>query len=379
MRQDLERIRIPGEDEARERTRAVVLAAFAERQPARRPSHWPRVAAIAVALAALGAAALSSPGRAVLDELREAVGVERAQPALFSLPAPGRLLVSSDAGVWVVERDGSRRLLEGYREASWSPFGRYLVATKPNELAALEPDGHVRWTLARPGVHSPRWTGTEVDTRIAYVDGTGLRVVAGDGTGDRLLVPGFRGALAWKPGRPFTLAYASGRSVIVRNIDSGRVLWRVAPGSASQLVRVEWSASGNRLLVASERSLTVYDARAGTPLSSGPGMARISSAALASTGRAVVFAQATARQSVLWAIPRIRPDANAARRLFSGPGTFAQVSWSPNAEWLLLAWPDADQWVFLRARGRGIRAVSNVSEQFRSQTFPRIEGWCCAP
>src|SRR5919108_369433 len=52
-------------------------------------------------------------------ELHETVGIEHAQPALFSLPSPGRLLVASDAGVWVVREDGSKRLLGPYREASW--------------------------------------------------------------------------------------------------------------------------------------------------------------------------------------------------------------------------------------------------------------------
>jgi hypothetical protein len=37
--------------------------------------------------------------------------------------------------------------------------------------------------------------------------------------------------------------------------------------------------------------------------------------------------------------------------------------------------------VFVRADGgtRHIRAVANVSEQFRSRAFPRVEGWCCGP
>ena len=73
-------------------------------------------------------ALLSPPGRAVLDEIREVVGVERAQPALFSLPAPGRLLVTADSGAWVVERGrleaAARRLSRGI----WSPFGRFVVA-----------------------------------------------------------------------------------------------------------------------------------------------------------------------------------------------------------------------------------------------------------
>ena len=34
--------------------------------------------------------------------------------------------------------DGSKRLLGGYREASWSPFGHFVVAARPNELVALE-------------------------------------------------------------------------------------------------------------------------------------------------------------------------------------------------------------------------------------------------
>ena len=226
MKRELERVDIPGEHEARERTWPVVAAAFTERSPVPRPSHWPRVAAVALAVSALVAATVSSPGRAVLDEIREVVGVERAQPALFSLPAPGRLLVASDAGVWVVSEDGSRRLLGDYREATWSPFGRFVAVTRENELAALEPDGDVRWTLPRRGVTSPSWSGTETDTRVAYIDGTGVRVVAGDGTGDRLLLPGTRGLVAWQPGPARLLAVASPREIRILDVASRRTIWR---------------------------------------------------------------------------------------------------------------------------------------------------------
>ncbi|MBA2385411.1 MAG: hypothetical protein H0V68_12225, partial [Actinobacteria bacterium] len=126
MRRELERIEIPGEHEVRERSWAVVQAAFAEHEPQPRRRSWKPVAALALVLA-VAAGLLSPPGRAVLDGIREVVGVENAQPALFSLPAPGRLLVTSDAGTWVVDRDGSKRLLGSYREASWSPFGRFVV------------------------------------------------------------------------------------------------------------------------------------------------------------------------------------------------------------------------------------------------------------
>ena len=145
-------------------------AAFAEREPQLPRRSWKPIAAIAIVLVVV-AGLLSPPGRAVLDDIREVVGVEKAQPALFSLPAPGRLLVTSDAGAWVVDQDGSKRLLGSYREASWSPFGRFVVASRANELVALTPEGDVRWSLARPNVRFPRWGGTETDTRIAYLVG----------------------------------------------------------------------------------------------------------------------------------------------------------------------------------------------------------------
>ena len=314
MRRELERIEIPGEHGARARTWSVVARAFHERPPTRQRAEWPRLAAVAIALAALAAAALSSPGRAVLDEVREVVGVERAQPALFSLPAEGRLLVASDAGVWVVQQDGSKRLLGSYREASWSPFGRFVVAARENELAALEPDGDVRWTLARPGVRFAVWTGSETDTRIAYVDRTGVRVVAGDGTGDRLVARGGGGPLRWRPGRRFELVYvdAQGRTVVV-DVTNGRR--DVRPRSpAPRQVRVVRRGGDSRVLV----------------------------------GGRIVF--------------------RASGRLL-GPVR------SPDGRWLVVGWPTADQWVFVRANGKRIRAVSNVSEQFRSRSFPRVEGW----
>ena len=310
MRRELERIEIPGEHEARERSLAVVRGAFAEREA--QPPHrsWKPIAAIAVALVVL-AGLLSSPGRAVLDNIREVVGVEKAQPALFSLPAPGRLLVTADSGAWVVEQDGSKRLLGSYREASWSPFGRFVVASRRNELVALTPHGDVRWSLARPNVRFPRWGGTKTDTRIAYITGNELRVVGGDGKGDRVLdrpVP--RRAPLWRPGAAHVLAYARPDGTVrVVNIDTGAVLLRdAAPG----LLTENEGAAVRRVLGASA-------------------------------------------------------DVDAPVR-------------SPDGRWLAAGWPEADQLVFVRtAGGRQIRAVSNVSSQFRSRSFPTINGWCCAP
>jgi hypothetical protein len=374
VRNELERIEIPGEHEAGERAWHVVEAAFAGRQPVeRRPRMLRPAIAIAVIAAAL-AAVSSPPGRAVLDEIREAVGVERAQPALFSLPASGRLLVASDAGVWVVQRDGSKRLLGPYREASWSPFGRYVVAARENELAALEPDGDVRWTLARAGVRFPRWAGTETDTRIAYVDRTGIRVVAGDGTGDRLVVPGAHGPIAWRPGAGHELAHVDTRGrVAVIDVDSGDVLWRGRQDG--RVVALEWSSNGRRLVATQTRArddLAVYTARGSlyTGFRTPQGAVTGSAMRPGSHSRAVAL---TARNQSRLFMPGVPGSA------LSGPGVLRDLAWSPDARWLLVGWPAADQLVLVRADGERVRAVSNVSEQFRSRSFPRLQGWCCAP
>ena len=309
MKRDLERIEIPGEHEARDRSWEVVRAAFGEREPAPRRRSWKPAVAIALAAAAV-AGLLSPPGRAVLNEIREVVGVEESAPALFSLPAPGRLLVTADSGAWVVEEDGSKRRLGAYLEASWSPFGRFVVASRRNELVALTPEGDVRWSLARPDVRFPRWGGTRTDTRIAYLSDGQLRVVGGDGKGDKLLdVNPAVAAPVWRGGQGHLLVYAR-RDGSVRAVDVDSVK-PVAVPRAAELLR--------------------------------------------------------------------EPDDEPLQRLL-GRGDFARPVGSPDQRWLAVGWPEADQFVFVRVRGgRQLRAISNVSSQFRSRSFPTISGWCCAP
>jgi hypothetical protein len=309
--------------------------------------------------------------------VREVVGVKSAKPALFSLPSPGRLLVASDAGVWVVNADGEKRLLPGWREASWSPFGRFVVAARANELAALEPDGNVRWTLARPNVHFPRWGGGRTDTRIAYLSGSRLRIVAGDGTNDRRgCVDGVaRVAPAWRPGGRFELALVTtDGSIRIYAMEGCHLLGRSR--SLGAVRALEWSRDGSLLLVRGRHTLTVLDSRGHFLYDLlGPGATPVRDAEFAPATHAVGFVQEAAGRSQLWVVPRLRPDGSAARRLFSGTGTFDGLAWSPDDRWLLVTWPTADQWVFVRADGRGIRAVASISEQFRSSTSAQVEGW----
>ncbi len=371
MRSRLEQVALPDGDAARQRAREVVLTAFAEREPVPLSSRARPVAIVAaLAAAALALAASSPPGMAVVDRVREVVGVERAAPALFSLPAPGRLLVASDPGVWVIEADGKKRLLAGYRDASWSPFGRFIVATRDNELAALEPDGDVRWTLARPGARDARWGGTDVDTRIAYLSRNELRVVAGDGTGDRAVGPALAVAPAWRPGAGHVLTYVDrSNRIVTRDLVTNRILWRVSAKGAAAL---EWSSDGRRLHVRRGGRIDVLT-RDGHPWTG------------LRTPDAAVIVGALQPGSHAWAAAldegersEVLVVGEPGGRVFAGRGRVSDLAWSPDGRWLLIAWPDADQWVVVRADGGSISAVSRIAQQFRSRSFPRLEGWCCA-
>jgi hypothetical protein len=369
LRRALKDVELPRPD--RERAFDVVRAAFAERERVSWPRRHVRSLVLGATAAAVVAATLSAPGRAVVHNLRKAIGVEHAEPALFSLPAPGRLLVTATTGSWVVTQDGSNRHLGPYREASWSPFGRFVVGARSNELAALDPSGTVRWTLARPGVLFPRWGGTPTDTRIAYFARDGLHVVAGDGTGDRLVsdeaVPLAPPAWRQLPSGARTLAFVGLRGrVTVVDPDAGGVMYElprvVAPRSLA------WSPNGT-LAVASRAGVDVY---AGRRRIAHRTVSGTSAVAFAPDGRALAVLRAN---ELLLYGPRL----GAQRRLFAGAGRLAGLAWSPDGRWLLVGWPSANQWLFIRENGRHrLVAVSNVSEQFRSSAFPRVAGWCCS-
>ena len=94
--------RVPSDREAEERAWAVVRAAYAEREQVRaRPRRRLMLAGVALA-AVVAASAFSPPGRAVVNAVRRWIGISHAAPALFRLPAPGRVLVSGSGGAWVV-------------------------------------------------------------------------------------------------------------------------------------------------------------------------------------------------------------------------------------------------------------------------------------
>ena len=352
-------------------------------------SREPRSRSGSQRLVALLAAVLSPPGRAVIEGVREAVGqdkvvgVTQARPALFSLPAEGRVLVTAPTGSWIVAQDGAKRRLGRYNDASWSPRGLHVVVSRRSQLVAVTPKGAVRWSLARPGVRHARWAPSGF--RVAYLSGANLRVVAGDGTGDKRVDAALRVAPEWRPGEQHVLAYAArGGNLTVVDTDTSQTLWSAAIGATP--LQLQWSTDGQRLLSASQLPggrfvLAVYD-ESGRRLQSLVFPGRFTSAAFAPGDHRIALVRSRAGRSELLIV-----EGDVLRRqtaVFEGAGRFSDVAWSPGGRWLLLGWVSADQWLFIRtADVEKVSAISSLSLQFDpggtgAGHFPRIEGWCCA-
>jgi hypothetical protein len=388
---------IPDEHGAEERGWRIARAAFEERdrQPAPSPLHRRArlVVALAGAVVAAVALALTPAGARVGDLIDDVIepGQERAAPALTALPAAGRLLVESAQGPWIVQPDGSKRLLGEYDQATWSPGGLFVAVTRGSELTAVvgnpaaigEPAGSVRWSLAADErVHDPAWAPSGF--RIAYMSGESLRIVAGDGTDDRRLDARVAATPPiWKPGRRHLLTYVDrGRRVRLENVDSGRRLW--ASGRyPTDIKSLAWSRDGGRLLVLTSSVYIVLDDR-GRTISKGPIRGEADDAAFSPDGPIALIRHSGSRTAAGLSEVVLVNEFGDERRLFSGPGRFADLTWSPDGRRLLFSWRDADQWLFVHPDGGKPDAVSNITRQFNpgddeEVPFPRVSGWCCPP
>ncbi len=396
----------PGEREAEERSVAVARAAFTARQPIAPRSRAKLVLAAVLTLVAIAALAVTPAGGAITDFVGDRIGgvdgEQPSRPALVSLPSGGEVLVNSARGPWIVHSDGSRRLLGSYDDASWSPRGLYVIASRGRQLAALTPEGDVRWSLARARpVSLARWSPSGF--RVAYLSGSSLRVVNGDGSGDRRLTGAVdRVAPAWRPGGGNQLAVADGRGHIdLFDVDHRRRLWR-SSFPAGVPLQLAWSADGERLVVLGRGSVRVFDGQGGLvkefPLSEQLLPRRSSNyVAFARDGHRFALIRGSVDGSQMEVVlveadrgagtpslPLV-PNTGPQRRLFAGPGTLTDLAWSPDGRWLLVAWRSANQWLFLRPEGgEHIVAISNISRQFNPGGeglggFPSVSGWCCPP
>jgi hypothetical protein len=393
LRDELRELQVPGEREAEQRAWDLAKRAFVERQPTSRRPTARRLLLAATAVLLLGLALLSPAGAAIRNLVTDVVGQENARPALTSLPAPGKLLVDSERGAWVVQPDGSQRLLGAYRQATWSPHGVYVAATRGAQLTALEADGDPRWTVtgAHP-VSLPNWQAPD-GFRIAYLSGSSLRVVAGDGTGDHQVA----GSVApvspvWRPGGRHILAFV-GEGGLVRlvNSDSGR---RIRSFHFPESRDLAWSPDGARLAVATGSQIAVLRAPAPRVAEQ---QALLTRARPKSTAEQVAFSPSGDRVAFIrrptgssttgseLVLGRLRADGIGERTLFSGPGQLIDPTWSPDGRWILVGWREADQWLFIDMRNPSrVVAIGNIARQFDpggpgSGPFPRISGWCCSP
>ncbi|MGC1165308.1 MAG: hypothetical protein WA862_04300 [Solirubrobacterales bacterium] len=383
---------VPRDQGAERRGLEIVSEAFAQRRRPRR-NPLPRIA-VAVAIATLIAALLlSSAGAAVRDWVGDvfAAGVPDAEPGLTEIPGGGRLLVQTPAGPWVVQPDGSRRLLGDYGEATWSPRGLFVAAASGRTLSAVEPNGTPRWSLSsKAAVSDPRWSPSGF--QVAYRQGAQLRVVAADGDDDRLLDPSVTSVPpAWSPLASGLIAYVDASGGLRIRADSGGTAGS-APASPG-VAKLEWAAGGSALLESSPSSLRVRELtsrKLATELEIGPARelrlpvaATVRDAALSPHGdtvAALLAPRSAGPPSSL--VVLIDLQDGAPRRLLSTPGWLAELAWSPDASRLLISWPDADQWLFVPIEGQGrVRAIGEISKQFApgspGSAFPRIEGWCC--
>jgi hypothetical protein len=346
-------LRAPGEAEAEQRSWDVVRAAYSERTPVR-PSPRSRRIALAIAVGAVGLAiGLSPAGAKVADLVGDVVqtGEPGGHPQLRSLPAAGELLVQSDQGPWIVREDGSKRLLGDYDTASWSPHGVYVVAGAGRELSALDTEGNVRWTFPAPGVvRDPRWAGSATDTRIAYLSGDDLRVIAGDGrpASDHLIARNVSPvAPAW---RPIGYSKLGGPVFVLSYVDQG----------------------GDIRTVDAETGARAATTRSDRERITAPSTGQARGPALSPDGRSLAAVSTTKDGDQL-----SLHGSGHTQILFRARGHLTGPTWSPDGRWLLIGWPAADQWLFIDTlHPRRVVAFDGIGDQFGGHRgFPTAIGW----
>ena len=393
LRDELRDADIPDEGGSEDRAWSLLEAEFDRRyrdeRRRRSPAFGRRLAVAAAALLGVGAFAFTSAGAEVREWIGEAidVGAPDPKPALQELPAPGSLLVENGREAIVVREDGQRRAVGDYDQVTWSPFGLYVAAVTSTGLEAVTPSGEVRWSLYRPDVADPVWSPNE-GFRVAYRSGDQLRVVWGDGTYDERIDSSADVAPAWRPrtGDRNVLAYVDRFGLVrIADTDTGKVLGRDFRFHGVP-VDIDWTRDGSRLMVLYPDGFRVLDAQGRDRWGSGFGSGREATGGTWTPGteamKVVLRERGGPTVSHVVSVAR-RGDDVVKRTSFTGSGHFRDPVPSPDGQWLLVAWPKADQWLFTGYGESGrsrIDAVANIRRQFGAgpgSRFPTVAGWCC--
>lgn len=126
--------------------------------------------------------------------------------------------------------------------------------------------------------------------------------------------------------------------------------------------RIAWSAGGTELVVVTAHGIRVFDAE-GKLVTRDDGSS-LDAAFVGGSDEVAVLRRNG--DVVVLGLPGV---------LFRAPG-LRQIVSAPDGRWLLLTWPAADQWVFVRAHGTHmIHAYSGITRQFGMGSFPVVSGW----
>lgn len=388
-RRALAGIRAPEESAAQDRAWATVHGAYVDRPVSAPRRSRRRVALVPVVAVLIGAIAFSPAGATVKRIINRALSAPHvSHAAALSLPAPGKLLVSDARGTWVVSSRGQVKRLGPWTQASWSPRGKYLAVAAADTLAAVDPSGRLAWWLPKRPASDPRWYSPS-GYRVAYRSGTNLREVAGDGSGDHLLATHVAPiAPAWRPGHAYQVAYVVRHGdVVVRGGDTGVTVWRSGP-HPGRPVALSWSPTGTRLVLVTSAGAWLYLPDSAPPLRIRlPVRGPVLDASTSPDGRWLALVRGTGGSGSVGAatapqlqIADLTAPARPPRTMLSGIPV-SQPTWAPDSRWLLVTWPGADQWWFVRATGRSpIVAESRVAAKLGAggRSGPlQLDGWCC--
>jgi hypothetical protein len=377
----IERLRgfeAPGEIEAGERGRRLLLAAFAERAPVRRRRvslprlSWPVLAALLTALTA-GAVAVAS-------HLRDGGGSPRQARAPFApVEVGGGVVLALGRGVaYTINARGRVRALGPAGDGDLSPHGTNAVLASGSSLVAVHvADGQVRWRVPAPGpVSLPRWSVERTVPpccRVAYLAAGALYVVGGDSRGAHVVA---RHALAvapaWRPrAGDHELAFAAPDGVRILATDGNRVPIRLR--GATRPLGLSWRSDGRVLAVLDGSGITLYSAagrrlervavRAGTVLDG----------AYARAGdRLVVLRRDDDGRTSLLVRAGRRPLRAVRHLALTAVG---DLRLSPDGGSALIASREADEWLDIDLRSGRLRRLRDVGMRLRAGFAPRALAW----
>jgi hypothetical protein len=362
----------PGEIEAGERGRRLLLAAFAERGPVRRRRvHMPRL--VWPVLAAL----LAASAVAVAGYLRDG-GSPRQVRAPFGAKVEEGVVLALGRGIAsTVNARGRTRELGPASDGDLSPHGRNAVLASGSVLVAVNvADGRVRWRVPAPGpVLLPRWSLERTVPpccRVAYLSRGALYAVGGDGKGGHLVARHVLAiAPAWRPGvAAHAVAFAAADGIHVVAADTRRELLHLA--GPEHPVALSWRADGRVLAVLDATGATLYSS-SGKRLQRLAARGAVLAGGYAPVGRRLVVLRRDASGRVSLLVRAAAAPLRVVRHLTLT--AVGDLRLSPDGRTALVASQQGDEWIEIRLRDGHLKRLRAIGERLRAGFAPRALAW----